>query len=243
MMIEIKGRTPFSESNKYLRQVRDRSTTRGLTVALATPSTGQDFRNAHSMQRAYKEKERAGLAKGRADGEAWELYLVPRGKLADRLLDELTGAGAREKMPAKDGTMLWVMVHPKGAAGARAGAPSRARTRADPDARAPAPVDVHPRGVFRRGAVERIPPPAVFVPLPPPGTTAVPPPPPRSAADEFLSQLSAPPGPASAPTTTFEVPPPPRVAVVPPPPPRATRASPTRPPPALPRHPGDGPAP
>ena len=228
MMIEIKGRTPFSESNKYLRQVRDRSTTRGLTVALATPSTGQDFRNAHSMQRAYKEKERAGLAKGRADGEPWELYLVPRGKLADRLLDEFAGAGAREKMPAKDGTMLWVMVHPKGPAGARAGA------RPNAPSREPAPIPTHappPPSTFTPGVYsgaapeERLPrapgagPTAQIVPPPPPGTTAVPPPPPRSAADEFLSQLSAPPGPASAPTTTFEVPPPPRVAVVPPPPP------------------------
>ena len=236
MMIEIKGRTPFSESNKYLRQVRDRSTTRGLTVALATPSTGQDFRNAHSMQRAYKEKERAGLAKGRADGEAWELYLVPRGKLADRLLDELTGAGAREKMPAKDGTMLWVMVHPKGAAGARAGAPSRE----------PAPIPTHappPPSTFTPGVYSGAAPPD-----PPPGnrSSASPgydggtPAPPRSAADEFLSQLSAPPGPASAPTTTFEVPPPPRVAVVPPPPPARDAGASPHPPAAGPPPPPGG---
>ena len=255
-MIEIKGRTPFSESNKYLRQVRDRSTTRGLTVALATPSTGQDFRNAHSMQRAYKEKERAGLAKGRADGEPWELYLVPRGKLADRLLDEFAGAGAREKMPAKDGTMLWVMVHPKGAAGARArGArASRARPPSREPRRSrrtrPRPRRRSPRGVFRRGAGGMIAARAgggsdgTNRSSASPGYDGGPPPPPRRGAPSSSR--------SSAPHRVRHRHPRRRSRCLPrprrrraPAPPRARRAAcPARPPPALPRHPGArGPAP
>ena len=155
-MIEIKGRTPFSESNKYLRQVRDRSTTRGLTVALATPSTGQDFRNAHSMQRASKEKERAGLDQGpRRRRTVGVRTCVPDHRnWRTGFSGEFAGAGARAK-DARQGRhhALGRMVHPKEAAGARAGARAEARVRAlaadaDPDASRPPPPSTFTPGVY-----------------------------------------------------------------------------------------------
>ena len=157
MMIEIKGRTPFSESNKYLRQVRDRSTTRGLTVALATPSTGQAASqrplDAARVQGEGTRGSRQGPRRRRTVG------VVPRapGETGGQASRRVRGrGGARED--ARQGRHH-ALGHgaPQGSAGARAGARGErvralARTRADPDARAPAPVDVHPRGVFRRGA-------------------------------------------------------------------------------------------
>ena len=158
---------------------------------------------------------------------------------------------------------------PQGSRGSARGS-ALARTRADPDARAPAPVAAPPPpSTFVPGAYSstapldpprRIPRPRRFHRLPgddggrssAPGDDGGAPAPPRSAADEFLSQFGAPPAPApvpvpTVPTTapppppsTFEVPPPPRVAVVPPPPPARDAGASPHPPAAGPPPPPGG---
>ena len=134
---QIEGRVRFGETEKFLRDVHDRSKTRGLTVAVATPEgkTAAEAKTAAALTKTYAQKERAGLAKDK-EGE-WEVYLVPKGKLATKLVRLfVVDAAAAEEKTGRPGAMLWCVVHRKGAG---------------PDAEKPPPAE-KPRDVAPRPA-------------------------------------------------------------------------------------------
>jgi hypothetical protein len=101
-----------------------------VTIGVGVPEN-EDDAFAKDLTAMYRKKERYGLIKGGKRLGDWELYLVPQGELASRLLEvfkpeELNQASLAEKGAS---AMLWCVVHAK-----HLGANARA-TRAQPSAR------------------------------------------------------------------------------------------------------------
>ena len=76
----------IQDTNDFLAEVFEgRSKSRGVTVGVGVPEeAGDGF--ARALTAAYQKKQRYGLIKGGKGSGGWELYLVPQGKLAARLL-------------------------------------------------------------------------------------------------------------------------------------------------------------
>jgi hypothetical protein len=100
--LEIQGRVQFEETNVFLGEVfQGRSKTRGVTIGVGVPEN-EDDAFAKDLTAMYRKKERYGLIKGGKRLGDWELYLVPQGELASRLLEvfkpeELNQASLAEK--------------------------------------------------------------------------------------------------------------------------------------------------
>ena len=208
---QIEGRVRFGETEKFLRDVHDRSKTRGLTVAVATPEgkTAAEAKTAAALTKTYAQKERAGLAKDK-EGE-WEVYLVPKGKLATKLVRLfVVDAAAAEEKTGRPGAMLWCVVHRKGA-GPDAEKPPPAEKPRDVAPR-PAPVPAYANTAYAApapapGFLEVPAPPAVTMTVPPPPMTAAPPPmtvpPPPPVAHRGPPPSAAPPPATSPPSDRF----------------------------------------
>ena len=129
--LEIQGRVQFEETNVFLGEVfQGRSKTRGVTIGVGVPEN-EDDAFAKDLTAMYRKKERYGLIKGGKRLGDWELYLVPQGELASRLLEvfkpeELNQASLAEKGKS---AMLWCVVHAKHLG------PNARATRAQPSAR------------------------------------------------------------------------------------------------------------
>ena len=245
--LEIQGRVQFEETNVFLGEVFEgRSKTRGVTVGVGVPESADDA-FARDLTAMYRKKERYGLVKGGKRGGDWELYLVPQGKLAARLLEVFKTSELDQASLAEEGAsaMLWCVVHAKHLgpnARAKREQPSarslneaRGFRESDEDDAGGTPPRTIPQAYQSTQLVDPYAranraepfhnypqgaPPAPQYGAPPhvAFVTSVPPPPRRAdRAEDFLNATFGAPPPAAVRT---DVPPPPfaRVADVPPPP-------------------------
>ena len=226
MLPPIKGRAFSAERSSGIVWPRPITTRAPAAPRARSPPRTRGGPSPRRSTRSIRPSESTtGLAKGRRRRSTWELYASCPGETGRTgCRPSSRGAGRGRRCRPKDGTMLWVMVHPKGAAGARG------RLRVNPrdprPRRRPRPVDVHPRGVFGRRAVG--PPPAI-VPLPPRVRAAVPPPRREARRTGFLC-AQRPTGSGIGTPTTFGASPAPRRRRAPPPPRADAGARPPHPP-------------
>jgi len=119
--MEIKNRISLEkaeDTNGFLSEIlHGRSTTRGVTLAVAVPETADDT-TAASLTKWYVRKKQYGVVSisKKIAAVPLEMYLVPQGKMCDRLLKRLGGAGIDAAGLAEKGpsAMLWCAVHPTG---------------------------------------------------------------------------------------------------------------------------------
>jgi len=126
-VLHVKGRTTLEQVEKYVTDIqRGRSGSRGLTLATAAPPAGAsdaDRAALAALAASYAERGRAGVAQ---PSSSVEVYLVPDGDLARRIL------AAEALPPPAEGAMLLVAVHHKGLG------PAKPKRLPSPDALHPA---------------------------------------------------------------------------------------------------------
>ena len=120
--INIKGRVRLEkaeEMNLFLAEVlQGRSNSRGVTLAVAVPES-KDDQKAAELTKWYASKRQYGVVsvKIREGPVPLEMYIVPQGKLLDKLVKvlgktcEINPSTIAEEGPS---AMLWCAVHPKG---------------------------------------------------------------------------------------------------------------------------------
>ena len=113
--LEIKGRVAFDATHRFIRQVVDKSRTRAVTAAVCGPDPAADNsafndKAVAALASQYGKRERCGVAEPITG--VLEVYFIPRGKLADKLMTSLARK-SKAKLRGK-GDMLMVAVHKRG---------------------------------------------------------------------------------------------------------------------------------
>ena len=113
--LEIKGRVAFDATHRFIRQVVDKSRTRAVTAAVCGPDPAADNsafndKAVAALASQYGKRERCGVAEPITG--VLEVYFIPRGKLADKLMSSLARK-SKVKLRGK-GDMLMVAVHKRG---------------------------------------------------------------------------------------------------------------------------------
>ena len=113
--LEIKGRVAFDATHRFIRQVVDKSRTRAVTAAVCGPDPAADNsafndKAVAALASQYGKRERCGVAEPITGVP--EVYFIPRGKLADKLMSSLARK-SKVKLRGK-GDMLMVAVHKRG---------------------------------------------------------------------------------------------------------------------------------
>ena len=113
--LEIKGRVAFDATHRFIRQVVDKSRTRAVTAAVCGPDPAADNsafndKAVAALASQYGKRERCGVAEPITG--VLEVYFIPRGKLADKLMSSLARK-SKAKLRGK-GDMLMVAVHKRG---------------------------------------------------------------------------------------------------------------------------------
>ena len=113
--LEIKGRVAFDATHRFIRQVVDKSRTRAVTAAVCGPDPNADNsafndKAVAALASQYGKRERCGVAEPITG--VLEVYFIPRGKLADKLMSTLARK-SKAKLRGK-GDMLMVAVHKRG---------------------------------------------------------------------------------------------------------------------------------